>query len=102
MQAAAKMSTEDRQAMIRGMVDSLAARLEQNPNDREGWVRLARSYEVLNEPDKAKQAWARAEAVPAGTAPAPAPPPPVGCRFNAVLSGRTSGKHGRRLPRGGG
>jgi cytochrome c-type biogenesis protein CcmH/NrfG len=70
MQAAAKMSPEERQAMIRGMVESLAAQLEQNPNDREGWVRLARSYEVLNEPEKAKQAWAKAEALAAG-----APPP---------------------------
>lgn len=70
MQAAAKLSPEERQAMIRGMVESLAARLEQSPNDREGWVRLARSYEVLNEPEKAKQAWAKAEALAAG-----APPP---------------------------
>ncbi|WP_119418383.1 c-type cytochrome biogenesis protein CcmI [Desertibaculum subflavum] len=74
MQAAAKMAPEERQAMIRGMVDSLAARLQENPNDREGWVRLARSYEVLNEPAKAKDAWARAEALATGAAPPPPAP----------------------------
>lgn len=70
MQAAAKMSPEERQQMIRGMVEGLAARLQENPNDREGWIRLARSYEVLNETEKAKDAWARAEALATG-----APPP---------------------------
>lgn len=72
MQAATRMPAEERQQMIRGMVDGLAARLKENPNDREGWIRLARSYEVLNEPEKAKDAWARAEALAAG-----APPPPT-------------------------
>src|SRR5206468_4188502 len=36
--AAQTMSPEERQAIIRGMVDRLAARLEQNPNDKEGWI----------------------------------------------------------------
>lgn len=34
---------------IRGMVAGLAARLEANPEDPEGWVRLVRSYAVLGE-----------------------------------------------------
>lgn len=34
---------------IRGMVAGLAARLEANPDDPEGWVRLVRSYAVLGE-----------------------------------------------------
>ena len=46
--------------MIRGMVDRLAARLEQNPNDKEGWTRLAHAYDVLGEKDKAEAARARA------------------------------------------
>ena len=29
------------------MVNGLATRLEDEPEDREGWLRLARSYEVL-------------------------------------------------------
>src|SRR5260370_5113713 len=39
--AARSMSPEERQAMIRSMVDRLAARLEQRPNDTDWWTRLA-------------------------------------------------------------
>ena len=39
--------------MIEGMVEGLAARLQDNPNDLEGWMRLARSYNVLNRPQDA-------------------------------------------------
>jgi cytochrome c-type biogenesis protein CcmH len=64
--AAQAMSPEERQAMIRGMVDRLAARLEHNPNDKEGWVRLAHAYDVLGETDKAASARARAAQIPSG------------------------------------
>jgi cytochrome c-type biogenesis protein CcmH len=57
------MSPEERQAMIRSMVDRLAARLEQNPNDKDGWTRLARAYDVLGETEKAEAARARAAQV---------------------------------------
>ena len=50
--AAAEMSPEERMEMIRGMVEGLAARLEENPDDPEGWRRLARSYAVLGETGK--------------------------------------------------
>ena len=71
--AAQSMSPEERQAMIRGMVDRLAARLEQNPNDKDGWARLAHAYEVLGETDKAQAARARAAAAsPSPTASTPA------------------------------
>ena len=56
--AARQMSPEDRQAMIRTMVDRLAARLAEAPDDAEGWARLARSYRVLGEPAKAREALA--------------------------------------------
>ena len=46
--------------MIVAMVDKLAARLESQPDDVEGWARLGRSYMVLNQPEKAKDAYARA------------------------------------------
>jgi cytochrome c-type biogenesis protein CcmH len=62
--AAQSMSPEERQAMIRGMVDRLAARLEQNPKDKEGWNRLAHAYDVLGESEKAAAARARAEQLP--------------------------------------
>jgi cytochrome c-type biogenesis protein CcmH len=62
MKAAQEMSPEDRQAMIRTMVQRLADRLEENPNDKQGWTRLARAYDVLGEKEKAKKARERAAA----------------------------------------
>lgn len=59
-QALANAPPEDRQAMINSMVERLAARLEQQPDDVEGWARLGRSYMVLNQPAKARDAYARA------------------------------------------
>lgn len=45
---------------IGAMVESLAARLKENPNDAEGWRRLVRAYAVLD--DKAKLDAALADA----------------------------------------
>jgi cytochrome c-type biogenesis protein CcmH len=70
--AAQSMSPEDRQAMIRGMVNRLAARLAKNPDDQEGWARLAHAYDVLGETEKAQAARARAEAAAAGKPASPA------------------------------
>ncbi|MBI1244911.1 MAG: c-type cytochrome biogenesis protein CcmI [Alphaproteobacteria bacterium] len=53
----------DRMAAIRNMVDGLAARLETQPDDLEGWRRLARSRKVLGEPEKSLAAHARAAAI---------------------------------------
>jgi cytochrome c-type biogenesis protein CcmH len=52
----AAMSPAQQQATIQSMVDGLAARLAQNGNDIDGWVRLVRAYKVLNEIDKARAA----------------------------------------------
>lgn len=52
--AAEQMNAGDRQAMIRGMVDSLASRLKEDPANLEGWMRLIRSYVVLDQRDRAK------------------------------------------------
>ncbi len=54
--AAEDMSDGDRQEMIRGMVDTLAARLEAEPKNIEGWLRLVRSYMVLGDREKAQAA----------------------------------------------
>ena len=62
-QATAGASPEERRAMIESMVARLAARLEQQPDDAEGWVRLGRSYAVLGQPAKARDAYARAAAL---------------------------------------
>jgi cytochrome c-type biogenesis protein CcmH len=51
-QAAAR--PDQQAAMIRAMVDGLAARLKQDGSDVEGWVKLVRSYKVLGEEDKAQ------------------------------------------------
>lgn len=50
------MAPADQQQVIRGMVAKLAARLESAPGDSEGWVRLMRSYMVLNDTAAAKDA----------------------------------------------
>ncbi len=63
MAAAADMSDEDRQLMIQTMVDGLAARLDENPGDLDGWMRLARSYNVLGRPEDALSALQKAAAV---------------------------------------
>jgi cytochrome c-type biogenesis protein CcmH len=45
---------------INQMVDRLAERLKGNPQDLEGWVRLARAYKVQNRLPEAEQAYAKA------------------------------------------
>lgn len=54
--AVAAMPADDQQKFIRNMVDSLAERLHQDGHDVEGWLRLVRAYNVLQEPDKARAA----------------------------------------------
>ena len=46
--------------MINNMVEGLAAKLKDNPNDLDGWLRLSRSYKVLGKLEKSKQALKRA------------------------------------------
>jgi len=66
--AAEIMNAGDRQQMIRGMVESLDAKLSADPNNFEGWMRLVRSYAVLNDRDRAAGALKRGLAAfpPAG------------------------------------
>lgn len=66
---AESMPAQDRNLMIRGMVDSLASRLEQSPRDAEGWIKLIRSRVVLGEVEAAKQSLQRALSVFAEDAP---------------------------------
>jgi len=63
MDAAAEMTDQEREMMVRSMVDRLASRLKADPDDLAGWQRLARAYEVLGEAEKARDAWARVEAL---------------------------------------
>jgi cytochrome c-type biogenesis protein CcmH len=66
VKAAESMSEEDRSAMIRGMVDRLASRLAQSPQDPDGWIKLIRARTVLGEQEAAKEALNRALLVFAG------------------------------------
>jgi cytochrome c-type biogenesis protein CcmH len=60
IEAAANMSPADRDKMIRGMIDQLAEKLKANPNDVEGWLRLANAYGVQGDNDKAADAYEHA------------------------------------------
>jgi cytochrome c-type biogenesis protein CcmH len=49
-------------AAIRGMVASLAARLDASPDDPDGWVRLVRAYAVLGDAPRRDAALGKAKA----------------------------------------
>jgi cytochrome c-type biogenesis protein CcmH len=66
IRAAQEMNPEEQREMIEGMVAQLAARLEENPNDLQGWIRLGRSYNVLGKPNDARDALAKAVKVAPG------------------------------------
>ncbi len=60
IEASKAMLPADRQAMILGMVNGLAARLEKSPRDAKGWQRLIHSRVVLGDKPAARKALARA------------------------------------------
>ena len=60
------MSREQQDAFVGDMVARLAARLEETPQDIEGWLRLARAYKVLGRDDDARLAIVKARAAFAG------------------------------------
>ena len=64
--AAQEMDADDQATMIRSMAGRLAARLEDEPADLDGWRRLGRSYGVLGETTLARDAYARAAALAPG------------------------------------
>jgi cytochrome c-type biogenesis protein CcmH len=51
--AAGDLPPEQRMAMIKGMVERLAERLNKDGTDVEGWLRLVRSYMILGERERA-------------------------------------------------
>ena len=59
------MSDDDRQAFILSMVARLADRLEEEPDDLDGWMRLGNAYSVLGEAEAAITAYERAEGLAA-------------------------------------
>lgn len=54
VEAAEQMTAEDRQDMIRGMVEGLSDRLATEGGDPSEWARLVRALTVLNENDRAR------------------------------------------------
>lgn len=50
------MSEDEQMAMINNMVEGLAARLAENPDDFEGWMRLIRARAVMGDFERARQA----------------------------------------------
>lgn len=63
IEATAAMSPAEREGLIRAMVERLAQRLGEAPDDRDGWLRLGRAYQVMGESAKAEEAFARAQAL---------------------------------------
>ncbi len=59
-EAMAQLSPAERQQAIRGMVDGLAARLRDNPNDRDGCCGSPAPAAVLGEAELSSEAFAKA------------------------------------------
>jgi len=68
--AIAAMPPAERETMIRGMVEGLAARLAANGGSLDEWSRLVRAYTVLREPEKARLALGEARKALGANAPA--------------------------------
>lgn len=61
VEAAQDLSTEDRDAMIRGMVARLSDRLATEGGSPDEWVQLISAYGVLGELDQARAIWTNAQ-----------------------------------------
>lgn len=57
IKAASTLPKGQQEAMIRGMVDGLEAKLAKNPGNADGWIMLMRSRMQLGEPGKAAKAF---------------------------------------------
>ena len=60
VEAITSLPEDEQMAMIRDMVDGLAARLEDEPDNLEGWMRLAQSYAILGEWELSRSAYLHA------------------------------------------
>ncbi len=66
MAAASRLPATEQQGMITNMVDGLAAKLQANPDNVEGWVKLIRSRVVLKDASRARDDIAMARRAFAG------------------------------------
>lgn len=62
MRAASGMAPGQQQAMVDGMVQSLASKLAADPKNPQGWMMLMRSYATLGRTSEARAALAKAKA----------------------------------------
>lgn len=60
-EVASSLSAEERNALIVSMVERLAMRLEEKPEDLKGWLQLARAYLVLGNETEALSSFRKAE-----------------------------------------
>ncbi len=90
MAAAANMSTNERQQFIQSMVQRLADRLKDEPDDFDGWMRLAKAYGVLKRLSDAADAYGRAAAL------RPNDPIPLDAQAQVLVEGAPSNQ---QLPR---
>jgi cytochrome c-type biogenesis protein CcmH len=67
--AASSIPPGQQDQMVQAMVARLAARLDKNPKDADGWIQLMRSRSVLNDPAGAQKALRSGLAAFAGDAP---------------------------------
>ena len=63
IEAAQALTPEQRAQMILGMVDSLAAKLEDAPDNPQGWARLIRARHVLGQETQAQADIARVKEI---------------------------------------
>ncbi len=63
VEAASDLTPEERDQMVRGMVDGLAERLATDGGTPEDWARLIRALGVLQELDRAGAIWTEAQTV---------------------------------------
>ena len=54
VEAASEMTPEQQQDMIKGMVEGLAAKLKDNPQDQNGWMKLIRARMVMKDKPQAE------------------------------------------------
>lgn len=69
-EAVAALPPDEQKKQIRGMVEGLAARMAQNGQDVQGWLRLIRAWKMLGETDKARAALTDARKALGADAPA--------------------------------
>ncbi|MEO1330054.1 MAG: c-type cytochrome biogenesis protein CcmI [Pseudomonadota bacterium] len=61
VEAASELNEGERREMIGGMLDRLEARLAENPDDLDGWLRLIRSRRTFGQDARAAEALAQAK-----------------------------------------